>query len=107
MSEPGKKQWQPPHKDINGHFAAGDWRPIRNAIEAALSVVGEPTKIEPRDWDLVLLALHHYEWAGRPNCMGCHEPVAWHEAIRCLDCKAPLHERCAPVHFWPNGRDRK
>jgi hypothetical protein len=85
----------------------GDWRPIRNAIEAAYRELGEdvPSSIPERDWNLAGLSITLHERASMPRCTECKEPFDnWHAVIRCLDCKAPLCERCAPRHFWPNGR---
>ena len=99
--------WQPPTADNQGRYSVADWRPLRDAIVAAYRVLGiEEGKdgIDRRDWNLVLLAMSYRDHASRPTCVECREPVEWHEAIRCFDCKAPLHERCASHHFWPNGR---
>jgi hypothetical protein len=85
----------------------GDWRPIRNAIEAAYREMGEdvPPSIPERDWNLAGLSITLHERASMLKCAECKEPFDnWHAVIRCLDCKAPLCERCAPRHFWPNGR---
>ena len=96
--------WQPPKPDSQGRYMLGDWRPTRNAIDAAKALLGEPQAIEQRDWNLVVLAHDHLTQEARPSCVNCRTRIAWHEAIRCLDCKAPLCETCAPNHFWPNGR---
>jgi hypothetical protein len=84
----------------------GDWRPIRNAIETAYREIGEevPQTIPFRDWNLAGLAIKAYEQASLPKCVECKRKLDWPSVIRCLDCKAPLCEHCAPRHFWPNGR---
>lgn len=100
--------WKAPAKSSNGDYYFGDWRPIRNAIEAAYAEMGiEVTgSIDRRDWNLIGLALNHAEFASRATCLECKERLPQHAVIRCLDCKAALCERCAPRHFWPNGRPR-
>lgn len=99
--------WEPPNPDSQGRYTVGDWRPVRNAIDAAKQQLGEPQAIEQRDWNLVVLALDHMASETRPKCISCKTRLPWHEVIRCLDCKAPLCEHCAPQHFWPNGKPRK
>lgn len=96
--------WKPPTPDDQGRYTLGDWQPMRRAIDAAKRELGEAAQIEQRDWNLVLLAHDHLAHEAKPSCAHCRTRIAWHEVIRCLDCKAPLCERCAPEHFWPNGR---
>lgn len=88
------------------HRTFHDWRPIRNAIEAAYRELGQPvpSDIPTADWNLVGVAIEQFERAARPACIECQRSLDRYEVIRCLDCKAPLCERCAPKHFWPNGR---
>lgn len=100
-------EWQPPRRKMsNGTFEFGDWRPIRDAIDAAQKALGgESFKDIPRDiWNMVGLAISYHEFACMPTCVECRERISHGYVIRCLDCKGALHERCAPKHFWPNGR---
>jgi hypothetical protein len=83
-----------------------DWRPTRKAIEAAYSKLGReiPRDIPRADWDFAAAVLESYREASRRTCCECAELIEYRAEIVCLDCKAPLHERCAPKHFWPKGR---
>ena len=84
----------------------GDWRPIRNAIEEAYRLNGEevPDNIPTRDWNFAGTAIQCFNDATRPKCTNCKTQLEHFQVIRCLDCKSPLCEICAPGHFWPNGR---
>jgi hypothetical protein len=99
--------WQPPYKASHG-YEFGDWRPIRDAIEAAYGEMGieRGNSIDRRDWNLVGLAMNYAEFASRPACVECKKRLRQHQIIRCLDCKMPLCEACAPRHFWPDGRPK-
>jgi hypothetical protein len=98
--------WTPPARKIDGALIFDDWISIRAAIEAAYRALGRevPTNIPVDDWNLVGLAIEAYQHASRPSCWDCRARLWPSQIIRCLDCKAPLCERCAPKHFWPNGR---
>lgn len=91
-------------------IALGDWRPVRDAIEHAYAEMGLPV---PRDgipdehWNLAVLVLAHQRQASRKTCWDCRQPIPLGEEIRCLDCRAWLHEGCAHRHFWPNGRPKE
>lgn len=102
--------WKPPAaRNHDGSIAFGDWRPVRDAIEAAQSAMGiAPTgNIDPATWNLVGLALYYHEFTSRPHCFNCQKQLRQFEVIRCLDCKASLCQVCAPGHFWPNGRPKR
>ena len=98
--------WQPPSTDSQDRYMFGDWRSIRNAIDAAREVLGEPPagNIPDPDWKLVGLAMTYNDWVSRISCINCQKKLLRYQEIRCLDCKAVLCEQCAPRHFWPNGR---
>lgn len=99
-----------PHKMSNGDFDFGDWRAVRKAIEQSYVAMGKqvPSSIPREDWNLVGLAIAAHAFNTRCPCAGlrCEKKLYAHEVIRCLDCKAPLCEDCAPGHFWPNGRPK-
>ena len=102
------EEWKPPYKMSNGDYGFDDWRPIRNAIEAAYTELGQkvPKNIDKEIWNLVGLSIHHYSHAMQFDCAECRKSLRHGTEIRCLDCKAVLCEQCAPRHFWPNGRPR-
>jgi hypothetical protein len=83
-----------------------DWRPVRDAIEAAYEVMGEPRKlnIPDRDWQLGGLVIAAYREQNCRTCAECQKLIPYRSEIVCLDCKCALHVECAPRHFWPNGR---
>lgn len=101
--------WEPPVPDNQGRFAVGDWQPVRDAIEAAYLAMGTPRSgdIPQREWNLAVLVMSYARHAAMPTCSQCKTRIQPYDTIRCLDCKAPLCERCAPGHFWPNGRPTK
>lgn len=102
--------WKPPgRKMTDGAVIFDGWRPIRDAVDAAYVALGrEPVaNIPTEEWNLVGLAIDYYRHANRATCVECGSKLWAHETIRCLDCKAPLCERCAPKHFWPNGQRQK
>ena len=91
----------------DGSLQFGNWQAIRSAIEAAYRALGrkfDGTGIPVEDWNLAGLAIEAYKYQQRSTCIECGEKLWQVETIRCLDCKAPLCERCAPKHFWPSGR---
>lgn len=88
----------------------GDWRPIRDALEAAYKQLGRTRGSDgylQGDWNLAVLM---YEAAAMKRdttpCIHCSKRVAWLDAFRCLDCRGVLCERCAPEHFGPKHSDR-
>jgi len=100
-------KWTPPtRRQDDGAIAFGDWRPVRDAIEAAQRALGKtPTDDIPTDvWNLVGLAMDYHAFSSAPHCVECEKHLFRRTVIRCFDCKAPLCETCAPRHFWPNGR---
>ena len=102
----GLDDWRPPTKPHGGDgIIFSNWQSIRAAIEAAYRALGRevPKSIPTDDWNLIGLAIDAYAHAQRVACFECRTKLWNHETIRCLDCKAPLCERCAPRHFWPNG----
>lgn len=101
------EEWTPPTRDNSGRLSVADWQPLRASIEAAYCALGIEMPrdgIPRRDWDFAVMLFSHREHTSRTVCAECREPVAWRDAIRCFDCKAPLHERCAERHLWPDGR---
>lgn len=101
--------WSPPNRrQHDGAIEFKNWRPIRDAIEASRRALGENADADiPADvWNLVGLALDYHEFASSPHCVECKRHMFRRTVIRCLDCKQPLCETCAPVHFWPNGRPK-
>jgi len=94
----------PPIRD--GSVTFGDWPPIRNAIVAAYKALGQeaPSNIPVEVWNIAGLAIDAYRHGARSHCIDCHEALWPQATIRCLDCKAPLCENCAPKHFWPDGK---
>lgn len=104
------EEWTPPIRDSQGRLTVGDWQPVRASIEAAykaLEIEVPRDGVPRRDWDFAVLLLSHHAHASKTTCAECRMPLSWHEAIRCYDCKAPLHERCAEKHLWPNGRPKE
>ena len=88
----------------------GEWRDIRKAVEDAVEIVDgvRPTgSIDKRDYAIVRAAIESFRASQAFACIECGEVVEYGQEIRCLDCKRPLHERCAIRHFWPNGRPRE
>lgn len=90
-------------------FNFGDWHPVREAMTNAYSAMEVTIEgnIPTREWNLVGLALDYHRHATMSACVNCKTPLDHWLVIRCLDCKAPLCEQCAPRHFWPNGRPQK
>ena len=86
----------------------GDWRPYRKAIDAAYERIGEPlqSNIPERDWNFACAVVAAFPDVTKTKCVNCKNDLAWHQAIRCLDCKSSLCETCAPRHLWPNGRPK-
>ncbi len=83
-----------------------NWKPIRKAIEEAYQALGrdKPHTIPVDEWNLVGTAINEYDEAKKEECVSCNSKLTRFETIRCLDCKAPFCELCAPAHFWPKGR---
>lgn len=99
--------WLPPTRKMpDGAIMFHGWQAIRAAIEAAYAAQGRevPANIPVEDWNLAGLAIEAFAHATRASCVTCKTNLWGGETIRCLDCKAALCERCAPKHFWPNGR---
>ena len=98
----------PPPPNERPVMTYGDWRDTKAAITDAYGVIGETHKgdVPERDWKLVDAALTSYRDALQSVCIECKTVLPVKSEIRCLDCKAPLCETCAPKHFWPNGRPR-
>lgn len=103
-----KEEWKPPCKMSNGSYEFYDWLSIRAAIQAAYKEQGLaiPESIDPHIWNMVGLALDYNRFTSRHKCAHCECLIPTGKEIRCLDCKSTLCERCAPVHFWPDGRPR-
>lgn len=85
----------------------GDWRDTRAALEAARAKVGNCIHEEKRDWELASAIIVAYREAQSFTCGECEKGIPYGQEIRCIDCKLPMHEACARVHFWPNGRPKK
>lgn len=102
--------WKPPSARLNSDgIIFGNWQSIRAAIEAAYTALGRevPKSIPTEDWNFAGLAIDAYAHGMRSTCCECKNKLWPSETIRCLDCKAPLCEGCAPRHFWPNGRPKR
>lgn len=90
------------------YIPQGDWRDQRE-IHKELGEVDDKG-VHPTDWEYMgrVLKAHSriFERLHKPTCFHCAEIIET-VVIRCLDCKAPLHDYvCAERHFWPNGRPR-
>ncbi len=89
----------------------GDWRDQREVHK--LLEQDSAKGVDPADWEYVgrVIKAHRQvmDRYDHPPCAHCGEPIRT-LVIRCLDCKAPLHDNggdgklCAEKHFWPNGR---
>jgi hypothetical protein len=85
----------------------GDWRDVRSAFEDAVEKVDEtrPTgTLDQREYAIAAFTIESYRRAQAFVCAECAQPVPYGQEIRCIDCKAAMHESCARRHFWPNGR---
>lgn len=92
------------------------WEPVFDAIRHAYKELGMEMeqvnatmrRYNPTHWNI---AGKVYEWArsqnaGGGHCYRCGCALTFGTVIRCLDCKAPMCERCAPEHFGPNHAQR-
>jgi hypothetical protein len=97
------------HKTGDGFVMFQDWRPIRDAIEAAYEEMGLaiPANIPKEHWNLGGLAIHFFQEQNRSSCFTCKKLVYRGDDIRCLDCKMVFCPACAEQHFWPNGRPKE
>lgn len=97
---------------------SGDWRPFRDAVEAAMKEEGiEKTVEQTADgrsvsipnyvWNIGCVSILHWLEAHQPKCGDCKKVIEPGEDIRCLDCKWLMCPFCAEKHFWPNGRPKE
>lgn len=84
----------------------GDWRDVRAALGEAYRALGEEHtgNLPERDWKLASEVIGSFRDACCSDCVECRKKIEFRCEIVCLDCGAPLHKKCAPRHFWPNGR---
>lgn len=108
MKQQGKREtWQPPTERMtDGAYIFAGWQSIRAAADAVYEVLGKKHAggIVTDDWNLIGLGIDAYRHQTKTSCLECEKPLWPHEIIRCLECKTPLCETCAPKHFWPKGR---
>ncbi len=94
-----------------------DWQSVRDALEDAYKELGlEMVETEPgsrkypdEHWNLAGLVRDHVAAQYSRllgSCISCKTSLNFHTVIRCLDCRAPLCENCAPAHFGPSHGSR-
>lgn len=88
----------------------GDWRPLRDALDEAYTALDiakpadESLSFSEQHWDIGVVlwnAFQDYSQRTGGACTSCKTPLNFQTVIRCLDCKSPLCEHCAPAHFGP------
>ncbi len=82
----------------------GDWTDQRE-LHRRLGQVKPDGSVDQEQWKLVEQALKVWGEMTQAVCAHCQQVID-EPVIRCLDCKMPMHERCAVQHFWPQGRPK-
>lgn len=93
------------------YWPTGDWRDQRELMRRVYEAKGQklPANLPDGEWEFFKLIMEKHrevlDALTNPKCASCEKRIySITEVIRCLDCKAPFCETCAPRHFWPNGR---
>ncbi len=94
-----------------------DWQPIRDALEHAYKELGlemiqdgpGSAHYDETHWNIAgVVRQYVIDKRSSTTCVGrnCGARLDINTLFRCFDCKAPLCEICAPIHFGPNHASR-
>jgi len=80
----------------------GDWRDLRDALEASVPHWNDKTNEERRViWDNAQALLAAY-MPLKAKCANCGTVGSWSAAYRCADCNTVLCAQCIRPHFGPS-----
>lgn len=108
-----KRKQELPYVGDERYIPNGDWRDqieIHKELGEHHAPDGEGRLVDKDKWEYLGNALKArnkvFDRVIHPPCAHCSKPIYGY-VIRCLDCKAALHDWvCASRHFWPNGRPK-